>query len=52
MLAKIIVSAFITGVLFTASIPLSIAGEPKTKAQCESVRDMKWNEITQTCIKK
>jgi hypothetical protein len=53
MIAKLIGGAIITGILLAASAPLSIAADvPKTKADCEKMQDMKWDEATKTCIKK
>jgi hypothetical protein len=53
MLAKLIGSAIVTGILLAASAPPSIAADaPKTKAECEKMKDMKWDEATKTCIKK
>jgi hypothetical protein len=53
LLAKLIGGAVITGILLVATAPLSIAQDaPKTKVECEKLQNMKWDDATQTCIKK
>jgi hypothetical protein len=53
MLAKLLGGAVITGILLVATAPLLLAQDaPKTKEDCAKLQDMKWDDATQTCIKK
>ena len=52
MSAKILSTAIIAGLLLTVSAPAFAADAPKTKADCEKTKDMKWDSKTKTCVKK
>lgn len=46
-------AAVLSGFLLAAFSPVSFAADvPKTKAECEKTKDMKWDETTKTCVKK
>ena len=52
MSAKLISTAIITGLLFAVAVPAFAADAPKTKAECEKMKDMKWDDASKTCVKK
>jgi hypothetical protein len=54
MSAKILSSALVAGLLLAVAAPVaSYAGDaPKTKADCEKAKDMKWDDKTGKCVKK
>jgi ABC-type Fe2+-enterobactin transport system substrate-binding protein len=54
MTSKIVTGAVLTGLLLAVSAPIAAyaADAPKTKADCEKVKDMKWDATTKTCVKK
>ncbi len=52
MSAKIIGTAIIGGLLLAIAAPAFAADAPKTKAECEKTKDMKWDDATKTCVKK
>ena len=54
MLSKFVSAAVLAGLLWTVSAPMVAyaADAPKTKAECEKAKDMKWDEATKTCVKK
>jgi hypothetical protein len=50
MSAKIVSSAVVTALLLAFTAPAFAADAPKTKADCEKVKDMKWDG--KACVKK
>jgi len=52
MSAKILSTAIIAGLLFAVSAPVFAADAPKTKADCEKMKDMKWDDAKKVCGKK
>ena len=52
MSAKILSTAIIAGLLFAVSAPAFAADAPKTKADCEKMKDMKWDDAKKACMKK
>ncbi len=45
-------NALVAGLLLAVSAPAFAADAPKTKADCEKTKDMKWDDKTSTCVKK
>ncbi len=54
MSIKLLSSAVLAGFLLSVSAPVvSYAGDaPKTKADCEKTKNMKWDDATSKCVKK
>ncbi len=53
MLAKILSTAIVAGLLLAVSAPAVAADAPKTKADfCEKAKDMKWDDAKKACVKK
>ena len=52
MSVKILSTAIIAGLLFGVATPAFAADPPKTKADCEKMKDMKWDDATKACVKK
>ena len=52
MSAKILSAALVAGLLLAVSAPAFAADAPKTKAECEKTKDMKWDDATKACMKK
>ncbi len=53
MSKKIMSAAILAGLLFGLAAPLAEAkSAPKTKAECEKMTNMKWDDGTSKCIKK
>jgi hypothetical protein len=52
MIARILCAVVAAGFLFSATGPASAAGEPKTKAACEKMKGMAWDDATKKCAKK
>ena len=52
MSAKILSAALVAGLLLAVSAPAFAADPPKTKADCEKTKDMKWDDATKACVKK
>ena len=52
MSAKILSTAIIAGLLFAVSAPAFAADAPKTKADCEKMTNMKWDDAKKVCVKK
>ncbi len=52
MTAKIVSTAIIAGLLFGVSAPAFAQEAPKTKADCEKTKDMKWDDAKKACVKK
>jgi hypothetical protein len=51
-LMKTLSFAVLAGLLLAVAAPAFAADPPKTKADCEKVKDMKWDDATKTCVKK
>jgi hypothetical protein len=49
---KILSFAMIAGLLFGVTVPAFAANAPKTKAECEKLDNMKWDQKTKTCVLK
>jgi hypothetical protein len=53
MIAKLLSSAMIAGLLFSVTAPMAQAADaPKTKAACMKVKDMKWDATAKKCVHK
>lgn len=52
MSARILSMAIIAGLLLAVSAPAFAADAPKTKADCEKAKDMKWDDAKKACVKK
>lgn len=54
MTIKILSSAIVAGLLLAVSAPAFAAepAGPTTKADCEKVKDMKWDDAKKACVKK
>ena len=44
--------AIIVGILSAVGAPAFAADPPKTKADCEKMKDMKWDDAKKACMKK
>ena len=49
---KIVISAIVAALLVAVTAPAFAADAPKTKAECEKAKDMKWDDATKACVKK
>jgi hypothetical protein len=49
---KIVSSAIAAALLVAVTVPAHAADAPKTKAECEKAKDMKWDDATKACVKK
>jgi hypothetical protein len=46
-------TAILAGLLFALAAPIVEAkSAPKTKAECEKLANMKWDDATSKCVKK
>lgn len=54
MMTKILSASILAAVLTVFAVPVAsfAADVPKTKEECEKLQDMKWDDATQTCVKK
>lgn len=52
MSGRIVRTAIITGLLLAVAAPAFAADAPKTKADCEKAKDMKWDDAKKACVKK
>ena len=52
MMSKILGTAIVAGLLFAVTAPAFAADAPKTKADCEKMKDMKWDDAMKACVKK
>lgn len=55
MSAKLLSTAIVAGVLLTFSAPAfaeDAPAAPTTKADCEKMKDMTWDDATKACVKK
>ncbi len=53
MLAKLLSGALVAGLLVAVAAPITAeaAGLPKTKAACEKVKTMHWDDASGKCVK-
>jgi ABC-type Fe2+-enterobactin transport system substrate-binding protein len=51
-MSRILSTAIVAGLLFAVTAPLFAADAPKTKAECEKMKDMKWDDAAKACVKK
>ena len=51
-MSKILSTAIVAGLLFAVTAPVLAADAPKTKAECEKMKDMKWDVAAKACVKK
>ena len=49
MSIKIMITAIITSLLLAFTAP-AFAAEPTTKADCEKLKDMKWDDAAKKCV--
>jgi hypothetical protein len=55
MSAKILSTAIVAGVVLAFTAPAfaeDAPAAPTTKADCEKMKDMKWDDATKACVKK
>jgi hypothetical protein len=52
MSLRILSAAIVTAFVVVATAPTFAADAPKTKAECEKMKDMKWDDATKACVKK
>jgi hypothetical protein len=53
MTKKVMSTAILAGLLFGLAAPIAQAKDaPKTKAECEKVANMKWDDKASKCVKK
>ena len=53
MSKKIVSTAILAGLLFSLAAPIAQAkSAPKTKAECEKLANMKWDDAGSKCVKK
>ena len=52
MSVKILSAALVAGLLLAVSAPAFATDAPKTKADCEKTKDMKWDDAGKKCVKK
>jgi hypothetical protein len=54
MSANILRTAIVAGLLLAITAPAFAAepAAPTTKADCEKMKDMKWDDATKACVKK
>ncbi len=54
MSVKLLNTAIVTGLLLAIAAPAFAAepAAPTTKADCEKMKDMKWDDATKACVKK
>ena len=53
MSKKIVSIAILAGLLFGLAAPIAQAkSAPKTKAECEKLANMKWDDASSKCVKK
>ncbi len=52
-MSKILSTAILAGLMFGLAAPIVEAkSAPKTKADCEKIATMKWDDATSKCVKK
>jgi hypothetical protein len=49
---RIVSSAIVAALLVAVTAPAFAADAPKTKADCEKTKDMKWDDAAKACVKK
>jgi hypothetical protein len=45
-------TTIVAGLLFAATAPAFAADAPETEAECEKMKDMKWDDAMKACVKK
>ncbi len=51
-MSKTLGAAIVAGLLCAFAAPAFAADAPKTKAECEKMKDMKWDDAAKACVKK
>jgi hypothetical protein len=52
-MSKILSAAILAGLMFGLAAPVVQAKDaPKTKAECEKMTNMKWDDAKKACVKK
>ncbi len=51
-MSKVLSSAIVAILLVATTAPAFAADAPKTKAECEKMKDMKWDDAKKECVKK
>ncbi len=51
-MSKILSTGIIAGLLLGATAAAFAADAPKTKAECDKLKDMKWDDAKKVCVKK
>ena len=51
-MTKFLSAAIVAGLLCAFVVPAFAADAPKTKAECEKMKDMKWDDAAKACVKK
>ncbi len=49
---RIVSSAIVAALLVAVTAPAFAADAPKTRADCEKKKDMKWDDAAKACVKK
>jgi len=52
MIARILSATLAAGLVFSIAGSAAYAATPKTKAACEKVKTMKWDDANSKCVKK
>ena len=52
MSLRILSTAIVAALVVAAAAPAFAADAPKTKVECEKMKDMKWDDATKACVKK
>jgi uncharacterized membrane protein len=50
MIKNVLSAALAAGIAFSVAGSAAYAATPKTKAACEKVKTMKWDEATNKCV--
>ena len=49
---EILSTAIVAALVVAATTPAFAADAPKTKAECEKMKEMKWDDAMKACVKK
>jgi len=52
MSLRILSTAIVAAIAIASTVPAFAADAPKTKAECEKMKDMKWDDAMKACVKK
>jgi hypothetical protein len=52
MSLRILGTVIAAALVIAFAAPAFAADAPKTKAECEKMKDMKWDDATKACVKK